>query len=120
MGQALYIENEIIPFVEEGKELMILFRDHGLAGALPSVFITALENNCEVELKSGVGADTDSYTSTATINFAFKGQRERSDIPIGGDLTDQVSVLTVVRGKVAVAIVSASRMKTEFRTRKNP
>lgn len=120
MGQALYIESETIPFAEEGKEIMFVFRDHGLEGALPIVYITALENNCEVELKSGKGADTDSYSSTTTITFVHKGQGARSALPVGGDLTDRVSVLTIVRGKVSATIVSPNRVQTEFRTRKSP
>lgn len=120
MGKGLYVESETIPFVVEGTEVMFLFRDAALANALPNLYITALENNCEVVVKSGKGADTDSYTATSTINFLQKGQKERIGIPVGGDETDQVSILDVTRGKVAVTVVSPTRVKAEFRTRKHP
>lgn len=120
MGHALYVEQETVPFAEQGKEIMFVFREHGLVNAPPAVYITALENNCEVVLKSGIGADTDSYTPTTTISFDHKGQKERELLPVSATLTDTVSVLEVTRGKVAVSIASPTRVKTEFRTRKHP
>ncbi len=120
MGKELYVESETIPFVAEGTEIMFIFRDAALANALPNLYITALENDCEVVAKSGKGGDTNSFTSSTTISFAQKGQKERVGIPVSGDETDQVSVLEVTRGKVAVTVVSPSRVKAEFRTRKHP
>jgi len=120
MGKALYVESETIPFVVEGTEIMFIFRDAALANALPNLYITALESDSEVDVKSGKGADTNSYAAPTTISFLQKGQKERIGIPVGGDETDQVSILEVTRGKVAVTIVSPSRVQTEFRTRKHP
>jgi len=120
MGHALYIERELIPFAEEGKEIMLIFRDHGLANALPQVYVTALEPNTEVQFRSGSGGDTDAFTSTSTVTLPNRGQKDLEAIPIGGDLTDRVTAIRIISGAAAVTIVSPSRVKAEFRTRKHP
>jgi hypothetical protein len=120
MSTGLYVERETHPFVAEGTEIMFIFRDGALANALPNLYITALENDCEVDVKSGFGGNTNAFTSTTNIMFAQKGQKERVGLPIGGDIIDLVSVMEVTRGKVAVTVVSPLRVKMEFRTRKHP
>jgi len=120
MGKGLYVERETHPLVVAGTEIMFIFRDAALANALPNLYITALENESEVIATSGKGGNTNAFTSSTLISFNQKGQKERVGIPVSGDVTDQVSVLEVTSGKVAITVVSPSRVKMEFRTRKHP
>jgi hypothetical protein len=83
-------------------------------------YITALRPNSQITVLSGRGADTDAYTATTLLALASRGQKGRVELPVGGDMTDQVSVVRVDEGQVAVSVVSPSRVKAEFRTRKHP
>jgi hypothetical protein len=120
MSGPLYVEQDVVPFAETGKEIMLVFRDHGLNSARPSVFITALTPNAAVTVVSGKGANTNAYTSSTSVAFTARGQKEVVEVPIGGDMTDIVSVVTVDSGNVAVSVVSATPVQTEFRTRRHP
>ena len=120
MGNSLYIEQEVVPFAETGKEIMLVFREHGTTGARPVVFITSLTANAGVTVLSGKGANTDAYTATTAISFTARGQKEAVTVPIGGDTTDTVSVVRVDSGRVTVSVTSPQRVQMEFRTRKHP
>jgi hypothetical protein len=120
VGKALYVEQEVVPFAEAGKEIMLIFQDHGPASARPIVCVTALRPNSQITVLSGKGGNTDAFTATSLLALADRGQKGRIELPIGGDMTDQVSVVRVDDGQVAVSVVSPSRVKAEFRTRKHP
>lgn len=121
MGHGIYVENELIPFAEAGKEIMLVFRDPGFASAPPVVYVTALESTTEIELRSGSGPNTDAYTATTSFTLSSRGEVRSEDLPVGGAaLTNPVTVLRVLSGAAAVSIVSPVRVKAEFRTRKHP
>lgn len=121
MGQALYVERELIPFAEEGKEIMFVFRDPGFANAPPVAYVTALEPETQVEFRSGSGPNTDSYSATTSFTLSERGQVRSEDLPVGGAaLTNPVTVLRVLSGAAAVTVVSPVSVKAEFRTRKHP
>ena len=105
MGQALYVEQEVVHSAEAGKEVMIIFRDQTLANAPPYVFVTALEPNSAVTLYSGKGPATDSFTPTTSLIFSQVGEKGRETLPISGDTTDQVSVVRVDSGRVTITVV---------------
>ncbi len=120
MGQGLYVERESIPYAETGKEIMLVFRDHALAGARPQVYVTALEPNTQVEFRSGNGADTDSFASTSTATLSERGMGAKETLPLGADLSVRVTAVRILSGAASVTVVSPVRVKAEFRTRKNP
>lgn len=121
MLNSLHIEREIVPFAEVGKEIMLVFPFHGSDGAKPHIYFTAIDVPATVELRSGKGPDTDSYTHTTQITFAHKGQKLAEELPVAGAAVhDQVSVIRVLAGKVAVHVSSHTKVRTEFRTRKSP
>lgn len=118
--QSLNVKQDVISCAEVGREVMFIFRDHGLTGAPPYVYVTALAPNCSVSFASGMGIDTDRFAPTSTINLVNKGAQGRIALPITGIPTDQVSIARVVSGSVTLSIVSPTAVQTEFRTRKHP
>lgn len=120
MGQAIYVENELIPLAEIGKEIMVIFRDHLLAGSLPVVFMTALQPNTQLQLRSGPDGNTDAFTATTTITLADRGSTNRATLPVGGATLDRISAIRVMSGSATITINSSTRVTAEFRTRKHP
>lgn len=115
-----YVQTEAVSFLSAPDELMLIARDAGPLNAKGRVYITAVKPNSSIEIASGLGYDTDSYTPITTINFDEVGSRGSADLPITVAMTNQVTVFRVTAGAVTITIYAPQEVKAEFRTRKHP
>lgn len=111
-----YVEQEVHPEVPEGHEVMMRWREHGSANALPVVYLHALAPGTEITIYSGPDNYSGHFTSSSSVSLPNVGQSERVEVPISGNPTDLVSVVRVTSGRARVTVVSASRVQAEFRS----
>lgn len=104
---------ETYPLLVPGDTLVMVWRDHLLASALPSLFVTALQAGAQVRLDSGADLDTDSFPTGTVSTFNEVGHKIRLSPPDGiFSPLNKVSVLHVLRGRVAADLRSMGEVRT--------
>lgn len=120
MWHGLYIEQETLPLAEAGKEVMFVFRDPTFSGAAPVIYVSPVASAASVELRSGEGSHTDSYSEISAVANIPLGETRRFTVPVSGALTQPVTCVRVISGSATISIVSPTPVTAEFRTRKHP
>ena len=111
----LHVGQEVAPEVNTTFEVVILFFDPGFSGALPQIFLTALENPTTVEIRSGRTSQFESFANLQTENFTNLGEQRMVPIPIGADLLDSGTIVRVTRGRIALSAISPRPFQMHFR-----
>lgn len=102
-----YISRDFYPLVGVTDTLMLVFAEHGSSTARPRIIVTAGEADTQIVVKSGQDLSINLFTLTETITLPGYGSQIDRPLPITGAATiNDVTVITVLRGKVSVTIDS--------------
>lgn len=108
-----FVHRDCYPLVGVTDTLVIVFAYHGSAAARPRLTLTAGESDTEVLVRSGPDLNISSFTLSESITLSQYGSQVSRDLPIdSGDTVDDVTVITVSRGKVSVNIDSTIPMRS--------
>lgn len=93
------------PLVGTTDTLVIVFAEHGVSTVRPQLTLVAGVSDTEAVVRSGPDLEIDLFSLTETIPLPQLGSQAVRPLPItGGATINNVTVVTVNRGKVAVTV----------------
>lgn len=108
-------KRETYPILSNGDTLVVVFRDHLVASAIPVAFFTSLSGSASIDVSVGTDLDVDNFAAVTTINLSQIGHSTRLTMSPPTSVIEKVWAFTVTNGAASADIRSPIECRSYLR-----